>query len=343
MSWANLVKPKANTTSATPTANPVEAMKKPSAPRAFAFASANTGSSWANIVTPGGPKFGFSNKLNKSRAQDLKSIDFDLESSRAGLNLAFKSVVNTSSTSSSSSIAMTPANSSNVRQDTPTTAKVSEAHVTSKTHTNNKLSSDKQKSADPTPAQIAKREKQIGFGKNTIGYKNYCHKVPKNERVANNPRHPTTPNPKIGSKRKFTGLVKKWRRSIHLWDDEGPFKSEIVSGTTTSTTTASTVSAIKEQLLQQKPKERVLRSKSWADMADSDDSDSDSDEEMVTDAKEISTLKRKAEDELISARMEKKANTTTTTHTNKTESKPKSRALQLPKERAAARKAADSK
>ena len=39
--------------------------------------------------------------------QDLKSIDFDLESSRAGLNLAFKSVVNTSSTSSSSSIAMT--------------------------------------------------------------------------------------------------------------------------------------------------------------------------------------------------------------------------------------------
>ena len=94
--------------------------------------------------------------------------------------------------------------------------------------------------------------------------------------------------------------------------------------------------------------ERPLRSKSWADMADSDDSDSEEDEDqtMKPPSPEFQGLrtKRKAREELLPARMEKKANTeggtvsTSNGSGSEKSKKPMSRALQLAKERAAARK-----
>ena len=312
-------------------------------PRAFAFAATSSTQSWANVATPSNA-LGFNSKVQLSRAQDLKKIEFDLESSRAGLNLAFKSVVKTSSSSSSSSlssassfVAATPAPQTALRTETPSTA------------TNAANTAAAVVAKELSAGQIAKRVKQLGFGKNTVGYKNYVHHVPKKERKESDVTHPTTPKTNKGSKRAFAGLVKNWRRAIHFWDDKGPHTQETVAPVASTTTAAAagmaaTTAAIQEQLLNQPTKQkRVMRTKSWADMADSDDSDSE--DEDMSDAKvqavgggddeEFQGLrtKRKATDELLPARMEKRANTTEVEEVEPT--KPKSKALQL----VAARKA----
>eukprot|EP00301_Raphidiophrys_heterophryoidea_P017526 c27593_g1_i1.p1 GENE.c27593_g1_i1~~c27593_g1_i1.p1 ORF type:complete len:215 (+),score=67.60 c27593_g1_i1:73-645(+) len=77
----------------------------------------------------------------------------------------------------------------------------------------------KKREVETDPQKIAQREKQISFGKNTIGYDNYTKTIPKNKRERGNPQHPTTPNPRRKcSKRAFDGLVKAWRRALHKWD-----------------------------------------------------------------------------------------------------------------------------
>uniref|UniRef100_H3GRU1 Histone RNA hairpin-binding protein RNA-binding domain-containing protein n=1 Tax=Phytophthora ramorum TaxID=164328 RepID=H3GRU1_PHYRM len=72
-----------------------------------------------------------------------------------------------------------------------------------------------EKEADPH--RLAQRQKQIDYGKNTIGYDLYCAQVPRHQRRPG--RHPTTPDKtkKMG-KKVFDGIVRKWRQALHKYD-----------------------------------------------------------------------------------------------------------------------------
>lgn len=79
--------------------------------------------------------------------------------------------------------------------------------------------------------RIQQRQRQIDFGKNTIGYQRYLEQYPVKRK---RPKHlPKTPDVrKKCSKRAFAGLVRVWRRRLHEWDlpdsaMEGP---PVVSG-----------------------------------------------------------------------------------------------------------------
>lgn len=63
---------------------------------------------------------------------------------------------------------------------------------------------------------IARRKKQIGYGKNTKAYTKYLETVPKKSRVKG--VHPMTPDKyKKLSRRSFDALVKRWKRDIATW------------------------------------------------------------------------------------------------------------------------------
>ena len=76
---------------------------------------------------------------------------------------------------------------------------------------------------ETNPRRLAQRQKQIDFGKNTIGYDRYIAAVPKADRERMCDRHPGTPNKeRVYSKRQWDGIVRQWRRRLHAWDaDEG--------------------------------------------------------------------------------------------------------------------------
>jgi hypothetical protein len=205
-SWASI---------AAPEPAKLAAVSKPAAtttPRAFAFAAkANqsqqvaTGAfSWAAKVagkngtqnpSPTGvddidglaavasPNFSSASKL--TRAAELKQIALDLESSRAGLNLAFTQAVTTSNADTPSATAAAPA-----------------------TAGKRVLPVQPVQPVQPiTEAKMAKRQRQIDIGKATTGYKNYAHHVKKKARESKNPRHPKTP--KKGGKYQQTPFSRK--------------------------------------------------------------------------------------------------------------------------------------
>lgn len=64
--------------------------------------------------------------------------------------------------------------------------------------------------------KLDQRQKQIDFGKNTLGYAAYLRDIPRHQR---SPEDPVTPDKSKGcSKRAFDGMIKKWRRELHRWD-----------------------------------------------------------------------------------------------------------------------------
>ncbi|KAG7380908.1 hypothetical protein PHYPSEUDO_006678 [Phytophthora pseudosyringae] len=67
------------------------------------------------------------------------------------------------------------------------------------------------------PHRLAQRQKQIDYGKNTIGYDLYCAQVPRHQRQPS--KHPMTPDKtmRIG-KKVFDGIVRKWRQALHKYD-----------------------------------------------------------------------------------------------------------------------------
>lgn len=64
--------------------------------------------------------------------------------------------------------------------------------------------------------RLLSREKQIQYGKATLGYSEYLRLVPLKNR---SPTQPRTPNKNLEcSKRCWDGLVARWRRQLHAFD-----------------------------------------------------------------------------------------------------------------------------
>jgi hypothetical protein len=80
------------------------------------------------------------------------------------------------------------------------------------------------------PHRLSQRQKQIDFGKNTVGYQTYIQLVPKNQRKRGDPK---TPNKyQVCSKRSWDGQVRKWRRMLHKYDPPGTTPSNPETNTT---------------------------------------------------------------------------------------------------------------
>jgi hypothetical protein len=70
---------------------------------------------------------------------------------------------------------------------------------------------------ETNPHRVAQRQRQIDFGKNTVGYQRMTEAHPiKKKRPNTVPRTPDVH--KKCSKRAFDGLVRQWRRRLHEWD-----------------------------------------------------------------------------------------------------------------------------
>lgn len=80
-----------------------------------------------------------------------------------------------------------------------------------------KAKQDAEAFRETDPHRVAQRQRQIDFGKNTIGYQRMVEAHPiKSRRPKTVPRTPDVH--KKCSKRAFDGLVRQWRRRLHEWD-----------------------------------------------------------------------------------------------------------------------------
>lgn len=66
------------------------------------------------------------------------------------------------------------------------------------------------------PAVLARREKNISYGKNTDTYAKYIQVIPKQNRVKGSPRTPI--KEMRYSRRQWDGLIKHWKINLHDWE-----------------------------------------------------------------------------------------------------------------------------
>lgn len=74
----------------------------------------------------------------------------------------------------------------------------------------------KQVEYETDPSLLARRQKDIDYGKNTIGYDRYVQQIPKDQRLKDHPRTP--PMHLKYTRRGWDGMVKLWRKNLHIWD-----------------------------------------------------------------------------------------------------------------------------
>jgi len=75
------------------------------------------------------------------------------------------------------------------------------------------------------PEIIKRRQKQIDYGKNTIGYQEYVRKIPKFKRNKDDPK---TPNKNLSySRRSWDQQIKLWRIKLHSFDPPGIAASDL--------------------------------------------------------------------------------------------------------------------
>lgn len=72
------------------------------------------------------------------------------------------------------------------------------------------------KPVESDPHRLCQRQKQIDYGKNTLGYERYTEMVPRYQRTKVHPRTPDIRQ--VCSKRSWDGQIRKWRRLLHEYD-----------------------------------------------------------------------------------------------------------------------------
>ncbi|XP_015514191.2 uncharacterized protein LOC107220213 isoform X1 [Neodiprion lecontei] len=86
----------------------------------------------------------------------------------------------------------------------------------SSSSTNSSNTSKRKIEYETDPSTLARRQKDIDYGKNTIGYDRYIQSIPKKNRAK---EHPKTPPKNIKcSRRGWDGMVKLWRQQLHVFD-----------------------------------------------------------------------------------------------------------------------------
>ncbi|EEY55938.1 uncharacterized protein PITG_08684 [Phytophthora infestans T30-4] len=144
------------------------------------------------------------------------------------------------------------------------------------------------------PHRLAQRQKQIDYGKNTIGYDHYCAQVPRHQRRPG--KHPMTPDKtrRIG-KKVFDGMVRRWRQMLHKYDppelaevigtgkaeNAGATDAKVDEGDATTCSSASTATSAEPEMA----KEAVapLPSRSIYENFDDDnfDEEAESDDDLL--------------------------------------------------------------
>jgi len=88
--------------------------------------------------------------------------------------------------------------------------------LSSSSNSGGSTGAESRNAVETDPATLARRQKQIDYGKNSLAYDRYIEAVPKGERAHGMPRTP--PKHRVYSRRQWDGLVKHWKIRIHEWD-----------------------------------------------------------------------------------------------------------------------------